>query len=109
MRCKVPYDIDIVLEQAQIYPGGIVVIQFPKSALIDKLSDFFNCSCEEEGVVHHYEQPLGQRRFNQLLRLGNRGSEWLFYEDILAVFERGFCQFIMCPDWRNHRHGVDIR
>ncbi len=58
VRSKVPDDVHIVLEKAEIHPGGIVVVQFAERAVVQKLADLLHRPSKQEGVIDHDLQVL---------------------------------------------------
>jgi hypothetical protein len=98
VRRKVPEHIDIVLEEAQIHARGIVVIELAQCFFIEQLPDLLDRAGKQEGVVHHDPEILFQGQVRSAPPLRGIAGERLLNEDVLAVFERGFCQLVVRPD-----------
>ena len=53
MRGEVPDHIDVVLEQTQIHPCRVVVVELAERALFYQFTDLFHRPRKQEGVIHH--------------------------------------------------------
>ncbi len=69
---EIPDHVDIVLKQAEVDSGGIVVIELSERSFLDHLPYAPDGAGEEERVIHHDPEVLAFRQFNQLLGLGGR-------------------------------------
>src|SRR5262245_25252749 len=65
MRSEIPNDGNIMLKEAQIDSGRIIIVKVAESSVIDELSYLFYSTGEQEGVVHHDFEILTIRQFNQ--------------------------------------------
>ena len=108
MRREIPNHIDVVLEQAQIDPRGIVIVEIAQLTLIDQLADLLHRSGKEKRVVHHDLEVFLLGQFDQLFRLGGVGSKRLFEENVLAVFQGRLGQLEMRPDGSNDGHRINV-
>src|SRR6185437_3985966 len=108
VRGQVPHDIHVMLKKSQVYARGIVVINLAQRAAVEEFADFFHRSGKQEGVVHHDAQVLLCRQFNEFVRLLGATGKGLFHENMLAVFERRFGQFVVGPDWGDDRDRVNV-
>jgi len=59
---QVPDDVDVVLEEPQVDPDGVVEKELPQLARIDDLLDLPDRPGEEEGVVDHDPKVLPFRQ-----------------------------------------------
>ena len=93
VRRQIPDDADVVLEEPEVDPRGIVVIEVAENALVDELTNLSHGAGEQKRVVHHDPEilPLGQ--LDQLLRLVGGRGEGLLDEDVLPVLQGGFGEF----------------
>src|SRR5881296_777061 len=108
MRRQIPDDADVVLEESQVDPRRIVVIEIAEDAFLDQLPDFSHGAREQEGVVYHDPEILPVCQLDQLFRLlGGRGK-WLLDEHVLAVLQGGFGQIEVRADRRDYGDGVDL-
>ena len=98
MRSEVPDDVDVVLEEAEVDAGGVVIIKLAENALVDHLANFADGAGEEEGVIDHDLQLFGGGEIDELGGLGRGRGEGLFDEDVFAVFEGGFGELEVGPD-----------
>jgi hypothetical protein len=108
MRRQIPDHVDIVLEQAEINPDRIIVINFTQRLFVDQLLDFPDRTGKNEGMIHHDDAVFLLGQLNQLFRLRHAGGKRLLDKDMLAVFECFFGQVIMGGYRRDHRYGVNI-
>ena len=108
VRCEVPDDADVVLEEPEVDPGGVVIIEVAQHALVDQLPDLLHGPREQERVVDHDLElsPLGH--FDQLFGLRAAGREGLLDEDVLSVLQRGLGELEMRVHGRHHGDGVDL-
>src|SRR5262249_50194502 len=54
---QVPDHVDVVLEEAQVDPGGVVVVEGPQFPRVRQLLDLADGRVEQDRVVHHDLQP----------------------------------------------------
>ncbi len=66
---EVPDDVDIVLEEAEVDAGGVVIVELAEGAFVDHFADAADGAGEEEGVVHHDLQVFALGEFDELLGL----------------------------------------
>ncbi len=97
-----------MLEQSEVHPGGVVVVQRAERAVVDQLADLPHRPAKQEGVVHHDAQVLPLRQLDQLLGLRRGRGKRLFDEHVLAVLQRRLGQVEMRPDRRDDGHRIDI-
>ena len=109
VRRQVPDHVHVVLEQAQVDPHGVVVVDLAQRAVVDEMLHLADGPREQEGVVHHDPEvfPLGQ--VDELLGLGDGVGEGLLDKDVLAGLEGLFGQLEVGEDGRDDGHGVDVR
>src|SRR5580700_6672212 len=108
MRRQVPNDIDVVLEEAEIYARGIVIVKLAEGAIVDELTDALDGPGEEKGVIHHDLQVLAFRELDEFFGLGGRGGKRLLDEYVLAIFKSGLRQFVVSPNGRDYSDQVDV-
>ena len=53
MGSKVPHNVYIMLEEAQIHAGRIKVVEVPQGAIVDEFADLPHCATEQKRVIHH--------------------------------------------------------
>src|SRR2546425_480761 len=108
MRRQIPYDTHVVLEETEVDPCGVVIIEIAEDAVVEELADLPDGPGEEERVVHHDLElvPLGQ--LDELIRLLGGGGKRLFDEEMLAVRQGCFGEFKMRVDGRHDGDGVDL-
>ncbi len=109
MRGQVPDHVHVVLEQTEVDPGGIVIVELAQRIFLQQLLDLAHRTGKQKGVVHHDLQVLPGGQIDQLFGLRGIAGERFLDEDVLAVFERGFGEFEVGPDRRNDGYGVDVR
>ena len=107
--CEVPHDAHVVLEEPQVDPRRVVVVEVTQHPLVDELTDLPHRAREQEGVVDHDPETLPLGQLDQLLGLSRGGGERLLHEDVLAVLQGGLRQVEVCADGRHHRDRVDVR
>ena len=101
-------DIDVVLEQTEVHPGGIVVVELPQLFILNELSDLLDCPREEERVVHHDGEVVLLRQIDEFLGLARRGRERFLNKNVLAVVERLLGELEVRPDGSNHRDRINL-
>ena len=106
---KVPKNVDIVLEKAEVDPSGIVIVELSQASFIEQLPDFLHGAREEEGVVHHDLEILLTPEIDQFFSLRGIAGERLLDENVFAILQRGFRQRIMGPNWGHDGDGVNLR
>ena len=109
VRGKIPDHIHIMLEEPQIDPDGVKVVEIAKDVVFDQLLDLPDGAGIEEGMIHHDLQLLLLGQFDELFRLGNGVGKGFFNKDALAFLERLFGQFIVGEYRRGDGHGIDLR
>ncbi len=97
-----------MLEEAQIHPGGVVVIEIPQGSFLKQFADLPHCPGEQKGMVDHNLEILLERKVDQFLALLRVAGERLLDEDVLAVLESSLGQLIMRPHRGDHGDHVDF-
>ena len=101
VRRQVPDDIDVVLKQTKINPGGVVVIELPNAPSAS------NCRILRTAPVNRKVWSTIIFRFLRAASsinssaLGTGTGERLLHENVLAIFEGCFGQLVVGPD-RGH-------
>src|SRR5262249_56981804 len=80
---EIPYDIDVVLKEAEVDTGRVVVVQLAEGIFVQQFSDFAYRTSEQKSVVHHYLQVLLFSQFDQFLSLGSITGKWFLHENVL--------------------------
>src|SRR6266851_2163492 len=109
MGSKVPHDVYVMLEEAQIHPSRIKIVETAQGTIVDQLPDLPDRATEQECVIHHNFESVPLRQLDQLLGLLRRRGERFFDKDVFAILQSGFGQLEMRPDRSNHRDGIDLR
>src|SRR5258708_16979195 len=109
MGSKVPHDVYVMLEEAQIYPSRIKIVEIAQGTIVDQLPDLPHRATEQKRVVDHDFESLPIGQLDQLLGLLRRRGERFFDKDVFAMLQSGFGQLVMRPDRSNHCDGVDLR
>ena len=104
---EVPDHVHVVLEQAEIHPRAVVVVDVAEIAGADDLADLLDRAGVDEGVVDHQGQVAARRFFDQPPRIVGGGGDRLFDDDVLAGAQRGKGQLVMRRDRRGDQHGID--
>ncbi len=108
VRREVPEDVDVVLEQAEVHAGRVVVVQLAQGAVVDHLLHAADGAGEQKGVVHHDLEVLALGEFDELFALRDGAGERLFDEHVLAVLEGFLGEFEVSPNRRYNRDQVDV-
>jgi hypothetical protein len=53
VRCEIPQYIGVVLEDPEIHPYGVEVVQVAELSAVDDFFDLADGTRVDEGVVHH--------------------------------------------------------
>ncbi len=64
MRGQVPDDIDVVLKEAEVYAGRIVIIQFAQNAIVHELANLSDRARKQERVIDHQDPILSLRQLD---------------------------------------------
>jgi len=60
MRREIPDDAHVVLEQAEVYADGVVVIEIAEFSALNKFLNFSYRTSEQERVIHHDLEVLAR-------------------------------------------------
>ncbi len=99
VRREVPHDVDVVLEQPQVDPDAVDVIQFAKLPAGNDLLDEPDGVAEEISVVDHEHPLVPGSQFDEGLGFRDACSQRLLHEYMQARFEAPL------RDWEMGRHG----
>jgi hypothetical protein len=109
VRRQIPHDADVMLEQPEIDPRRVEVVQRPERSVVDELLDLPNGPAEQERVIDHDAQVFSCRELDQFGRLRRVRRERLLDENVFAVLERRLRQVKVRPDGCDDGDGVDVR
>src|ERR1019366_1852024 len=109
MRRQIPDDIAIMLEQAQVDSGRIVVVELAQNAFVEQFPDSSHYARKQERVIHHDLEVLLLGEIDEFFGLRYIASERLLDKHMLAVFESSLGEVVMRPDGSDHRNCVDVR
>ena len=107
MGSKVPDNIDVVLKEAKIDPGGVVIVEAAKGGVVDEFPDLLHRTGKEKGVVDHDRQVLLFRQVNELGGLIRRTSEGLFDPYVLSILQCQFRKLEVRPDGSDDGNGIN--
>ena len=92
---QVPHDVHVRLEQAEVDPHGIEVVEIADVARDDQLLHAPHRAREHERVIHREQQPLPCRQVAQLLRIREPCGDRLHHEHVLPLLERDLRQLVV--------------
>ena len=72
-----------------------------------ELPDLLHRSGKQEGMIHHDFQILAIGKLDQFLRLRGAIGERFFDKNVFPILESCFCQLVVRPYRRHHRHCID--
>jgi hypothetical protein len=108
VRRQVPQDIDVWLEEPEVYAHRVVVANASQLSGSDDLRNMLNGAREKEGVIDHQrDAATGGERY-QLLPLGYRSAHRLLDEHVLSGENCATCEVEMGRDRRGDRYGINI-
>ncbi|SRR6266478_6871096 len=108
MGSKVPDDVYVMLEEAQIHPSRIKIVEIAQGTIVDQLPDLPDRATEQECVIHHNFESVPLRQLDQLLGLLRRRGERFFDKNVFAILQSSLGQLEMRPDRSNHGDGIDL-
>ena len=101
--------VNVVLEQPEIDPGGIVVVKLAERAVLGQLLDFLDRAREQEGVIDHDRQVLLRGQFDQLFGLRHSRRKWFLDKNVFPVLQGCLGQLEVGPNGRDHGDSVNLR
>jgi hypothetical protein len=109
VRGEVPEDVDVRLEEAEVHPDRIEVIEIPHLAAVDDLLHLAHGARVDERVVDHQHEALPVGQLEQLLALCDRARHRFLDEDVLAARQRALRQLVVRPDGGGDGDRVELR
>ncbi len=109
VRRKVPDDVDVVLEDAEVHAHGVEVVELPEFAPVDQLLHLPDRARVDEGVVDHQDEAVLLGQGDQLLALGGGPGHRLLDEDVLALLQGPLRELVVGRDGGRDYDRVDLR
>ncbi len=109
VRRQVPEDVDIVLEQAQVEPRRVHVVNLAELAARHDLPQRADGRVVLERMTHHQREAHPLRDVNELLTLRAARRERLLHHHVLAREQSRLRQTVVRPDGRGDYDRLDIR
>ncbi len=103
---EIPDHVHVVLEQAEIHPGAVVVVDLAEIAGADDVPDLLDRAGVDEGVIHHQGQVAARGFLDQPARIVGGGGDRLLHDHMLAGTQRSNGQVVMRRDRGGDQHGV---
>src|SRR5438874_8050335 len=108
VRRQIPDHADVVLEESQVDPCRIVVVEVAEDAVVQELAHLSHGAGEEKSVVHHDRELLPLAQLDQLLRLAGGAGEGFFDEDMLPIVQGGLGQLEVRRDGGHDGNRIDL-
>ena len=107
--CEVPDDVGSSLEQAQVEPRRVDVVDASELAVLDQAAQLLHGRVVQERVPDHDLLALEPREVDQLPCLGHTRGQRLLDEDVLACGERLHRDLVMGVDRCRDDDCLDVR
>ena len=104
---KIPEHIDVVLKKTEIYPNGVVVINFAQTSTVNEFADLADRAGIHEGVIDHEHQISLLRHIHEVLYLAGVGRERFLDEHVLAFLQGAQSEVVVGGDWCGNGYRVD--
>lgn len=108
MRCEVPDDVDVMLEESEVNTNAVDVVDLTEVTGVDEGFDFSDGCSVNECVVNHQDSPGGFRGIDHVLSVCDGGRHGFFDEYMFTGVQGGDGEWSMGGDGRGDDDGVDI-